>query len=56
MEAAILGLVGLGGHTIANQEKRNDKTTKIHEPTEINTSLVDTSEDNRHIHLLGRPQ
>lgn len=51
MEAAVLGLVGLGGlYTIANQEKRNDIKSKkklLPKPTDINTSLVNTSEDSK---------
>jgi hypothetical protein len=46
MEAAILGLVGLGGmYTIANQAKRSDRKIKMNSimtSSGIDTSLVDT--------------
>ena len=51
MDAAILGLVGLGGlYTIANQEKRSEKKIQMKslpQPKGIDTSLVDTTEQEK---------
>ena len=52
MDAAILGLVGLGGlYTIANQEKKADnqsRTKRLPKPDNMNTTLVDTHEQNKY--------
>lgn len=51
MDAAILGLVGLGGlYTIANQEKREEKKIQMNslpKPKGIDTSLVKTNDAER---------
>jgi hypothetical protein len=51
MDAAILGLVGLGGlYTIANQEKREEKKIQMNslpKPKGIDTSLVETKDAER---------
>ena len=52
MDAAILGLVGLGGlYTIANQEKkveRKNMMKSLPKADDMNTSLVDTHEEMKH--------
>jgi hypothetical protein len=52
MDAAILGLVGLGGlYTIANQEKRAERKSmmkSLPKPDGMDTSLLDTREETKH--------